>query len=127
MLPSTAVLSIDTTDVQKVTATASAEAITVKCMFVNGSTARGCMVVLVGQSDNVTVNLTRDDLCATGTFNDTHLLQNACITGVISYDIESDGTVGTLAIIGEISNHTITCFPSERTPNPGSSEFVTVT
>ena len=120
------ILSTDTTDVQKVTATVSAEAITVQCMFVNGSTARGCMAVLVGQSGNVTVNLTRDDLCAAGTFNDTHLLQNACITGVIGYDIESDGTLGTLAIIGEI-NHTLTCFPSERTPKPGSSKFVTVT
>ena len=110
MLPSIAVLSTDTTDVQKVTATVSAEAITVQCMFVNGSTARGCMVVLVGQSDNVTVNLTslRDDLIATGIY--TYLLQNACITGVVGYDIESDGTVGTLAIIGEISNdNTIMC------------------
>ena len=112
MLPSTAVLSTDTTDVQKVTATVSAEAITVKCMFVNGSTAGGCMVVLVGQSDNVTVNLTRDDLSVTGIFNDTHLLQNACITRVVGYDIESDGTVGTLAIIGELSNDTLTC-PSD--------------
>ena len=127
MLSSIAVLSTDTTDVQKVTATVSAEAITVQCLFVNGSTARGCMVVLVGQSYNVTVNLTRQGLCATGIFNDTHLLQNACITGVIGYDIESDGTVGTLAIFGEISNHTLTCLPSERTPEPGLSEFVTVT
>ena len=81
------------------------------------------MVVLVGQSDNVTVNLTRDGLCATGFFNDTYLLQNLCITGVIGYDIESDGTVGTLGIIGEISNDTLTCLPSERTPEPGSSEL----
>ena len=62
------------------------------------------MVVLVGQSDNVTVNLTRDDLSASGIFNDTHLPRDACITGVVGYDIESDGTIGTLAIIGEISN-----------------------
>ena len=126
MLPSTTVLSTDTTDVQKVTATMSAEAITVQCMFVNGSTARGCMVVLVGQSDNMTVTLTREDLCATGTVNYTHLLQNTCITGVIGYDIESDGTVGTLAITGELSNDTLTCLPSERTTEYHSSEFMTV-
>ena len=118
-LPSTTVLSIDTTDVQKVTAAVSAEAITVQCMFVNGSTARGCMVVLVSQSHNVTVNLTRDDLCATGIFNDTHLLQNVCITGVVGYDIESDGTVGTLAILGELSNGNLTC-PSDN-PTQGMS------
>ena len=117
-------LSTDTTDVQKVTATVSAEAITVQCMFVNGSTARGCMVVLVGQSDNVTVNLTslRDDLSVT-IFNDTHLLQNACITGVVGYDLESDGTVGTLAIIGELSNGNLTC-PSDA---PTQSRFTTYT
>ena len=118
-LPSIAVLSTDTTDVQKVTATVSAEAITVQCMFVNGSTARGCMVVLVGQSDNVTVNLTRDGMCAADIFNDTHLLQNTYIAGVIGYDIESDGTVGTLAIIGELSNDTLTC-PSDN-PTQGMS------
>ena len=113
MLSLTTVLSIDTTDVQKVTATVSAEAITVQCMFVNGSTARGCMVVLVGQSDNTTVTLTREGLCVTGSFNDTHLLQNTYITGVFGYDIESDGTVGTLAIFGELSNDTLTC-PSDN-------------
>ena len=119
MLPSTAVLSIDTTDVQKVTATVSAETITVKCMFVNGSTARGCMAVLVGQPDNVTVNLTRESQnCAMGTTNSS---ENT--TGVVGYDIESDGTVGMLAILGELSNDTLTCLPSERTPEPGSSEL----
>ena len=101
----------------------SAEAITVQCMFVNGSTARGCVVVLVAQFGNTTVTLTRDDLSATGIFNDTHLLQNACITGVIGYDNEPDGTVGTLAIIGELSNGNLTC-PSD---NPTQSRFISYT
>ena len=119
MLSSIAVLSTDTTDVQKVTATVSAEAITVQCMFVNGSTARGCMVVLVGHSDNVTVNLTREGLnCVMDSSEN--------ITGVIAYDIESDGTVGTLAIFGELSNGTLTCLPSERTTEHHLSEFETV-
>ena len=90
----------------------SAEAITVQCMFVNGSTARGCMVVLVGQSDNVTVNLTREDLCAIHTINNTYPPQS--ITG---YDIESDGTVGMLAIIGELSNDTLTCPSDDQMPS----------
>ena len=68
------------------------------------------MVVLVGQSHNVTVNLTREGLCAIRTINITYHPQS--ITG---YDVESNGTVGTLAIIGELSNDTLMCFPSEHT------------
>ena len=76
----------------------------VQCVFVTGSTARGCMVVLVGRSDNTTVNLTREGLVANGTVS-TGLpqLQVACITGVIGYDIESDGTVGKLPLSGDLS------------------------
>ena len=115
MLSSTTVLSIDTTDVQKVTATMSAEAITVQCMFVNGSTARGCMVVLMGQSDNVTMiqNLTREDLCAIYTNNIT-IPSPPPPQSITGYDIESDGTVGAQAIIGELSNGNLTC-PSDNT------------
>ena len=80
----------------------------VQCDFVNGSTAVGCMVVLVGQSDNITVNLTREGLNTSGRIS-RDLLQTTCITKVFGYDIESDGTVGTLAIEGELSNVSSIC------------------
>ena len=63
------------------------------------------MVVLVGQSDNTTVSLTREGLSATGTIS-AGLLQATCVTEVIGYDIEFDGTVGTLPLSGELSNRT---------------------
>ena len=81
----------------------------VQCIFVTGSTARGCKVVLVGQFDNTTLNLTRKGLIATATVS-TGSLQAACITEVLGYDIESNGTVGILAIE---ANTTSACLPAK--------------
>ena len=55
-------LIIDTTDVQKVSAVALDDQHTfiVECEFVPGSDAQGCLVVLVRELGNVTVNLTRN-------------------------------------------------------------------
>ena len=107
----------DTTDVQDVIAvSAGNNSLTVQCVFVTGSTARGCMVVLVGQSHNIIVNLARYGLCAISV----GLSQATCITEVIGYDIESDGTVGTLAIKGVLlSNSTLSCLPVNDTQSIG--------
>ena len=97
----------DTTDIQDVIAVSTENSsFIVQCVFVSGSTARGCMVVLVGQSDNTTVNLTREGLCATGV---TSTITNISFLIIIGYDIESDGTLGTLAIEGEFSNESLSC------------------
>ena len=56
------------------------------------------MVVLVWESENTTVNLTRDDKCIIKTSPLTTFLNDA-----FGFDIESDGSVGTLAIPGTIS------------------------
>ena len=99
--------SVDTTDVQNVTAVPTESAndvntLLVQCYFVNGSTAKGCMVVLVGELGNVNniMNLTRDNPYRTVNTS----LPLSCYTGVFGYDIESDGSVGTLAVPGVISN-----------------------
>ena len=56
------------------------------------------MVVLLGESENTTVNLTRDDKCTIKPLPLTTYLNHA-----FGFDIESDGSVGTLAIPGTVS------------------------
>ena len=96
---------VDTTDVQNVTAVPIKSAndvntVMIQCYFVNGSTAEGCMVVLVGELGNTTENLTRENPYRTINTS----LPLSCYTGVFGYDIESDGSVGTLPVPGVISN-----------------------
>ena len=81
--------------------------ILVRCEFITGSDAQGCSVVLVGRSeiDNVTytVRLNRSDTSTNLT--ELEKLINAtfplsCYRDVYGFDIESDGSIGTLAISG---------------------------
>ena len=102
----------DTTDLQavNVVVTKASDTIEVTCDFISGSDAQGCMVVLVGQHENTTVNLTRDDECTTKPLSLTTLQNN-----VFGFDIEQDGSVSTLAIPGTIStrdNDDPLCLPN---------------
>ena len=73
---------------------------TVKCNFIMGSNARGCMVVLTSlygeESQNLTRNQTTNLAISTITLN----YVQSCYHGVEAFDIESDGTVGSLAVPG---------------------------
>ena len=90
----------DTTDVQIVTATLieDVNASIIRCEFVAGSTASGCMVVLTG-FETYNINLTKDISTNSAT---------VCVTlehlpsGVEAFDIESDGSVGSLAVPGQL-------------------------
>ena len=75
---------------------------TLECTFTIGSDAQGGMVVLVSESGNMTRNLTRlnNTNLAVETLNTTIPLQ--CYTEVFVYDIESNGSLGTLAVQGVI-------------------------
>ena len=85
----------------------------VQCDFITGSNAQGCMVVLVGEFDNITANLTRNNPCVSLAVNVT---QNYCYDIVFGFDIESDGSVGTLAVPGVIiRNINVTCPPQSET------------
>jgi hypothetical protein len=95
-------LHTDTTDLQRVhvdiaqgNATAT---IQVTCDYILGSDAQGCMVMLVGESKNTTINIARDDECTIKT-----LPLVTTLSDVFGFDIEYDGSVGTLAIPGTIS------------------------
>ena len=93
---------IDTTDVQSVWASLDdiSNAVVLQCSFIVGSDARGCLVTLQGELDNITINLTRDGSCAFRAVKTANALSN--FTKVIGFDVESDGSVGDLAVPGVI-------------------------
>ncbi len=98
---------IDTTDVQQVEAKQIGSDIQVQCNFISDSDALGCMVVLVGDAINTTVNVTRF-----GTSNSYSVLilpskSLSCYCEVFAFDIESDRSVGTLSISGELMDEPI--------------------
>ena len=64
------------------------------------------MVVLVGDTINTTVNVTR---CGTSSCSvmTLHSQSLSCYFEVFAFDIESDGSVGTLAISGELKDELI--------------------
>ena len=82
----------------------------VHCNFINGSNAEGCLVVLVGEFDNITTNITQRYKSFI-TLNATSPLDLSCYYDVFAYDIESDGSVGSLPVPGvlvDIHNVNIT-------------------
>ena len=93
---------VDTTDVQKVSALSLGDYHTfiVQCEFITGSDAQGCMVVLVGGLDNVTANLTRNSKPTLGTLALTKPLSSHL--KLLAFDIELDGSIGTVAVAGDI-------------------------
>lgn len=82
----------------------------IKCNFMSGSTAQGCMVMLLSEVDNTTVNLTRDQNATT--------LRTAysvsCYNRVIAFDIEQDRSIGTLPVPGDMASNydAIECLPT---------------
>ena len=95
---------IDTTDIQKVSAVAldGQHSFIVECEFIPGSDAQGCLAILIGELDNVTVNLTcaRSSSSKVGTVD----VANAPSSyfKVVAFDVEHDGSVATLSIPGDI-------------------------
>ena len=118
-------LYIDSTDVQMIRVVPLEYAFMLQCVFVDGSDAQGCMVVVVGEFGNATRNLTRDSTFVTGTLNITYPL--SCFSEVFGFDIESDGSVGTLAVPGVLLMNTSTAGPCHSMPSgmkPSPSKIV---
>ena len=121
----------DTTDVQLVSAMElrDVSAFRVRCDFMAGSTAQGCVVVLVGElQGNVTVNFMRGT-AIDEVINTVH--PTSCYNRVVAYDIESDGSVGSLAVPGRIladttSNSVATCLQQQKAPFPCEFLYPTV-
>lgn len=89
--------------------------ITVQCEFITGSDAQGCMIVLVSNFENITVNLTKSSPCTVVELNVTQKIFE--FTEVFGYDIESNGSVGSLPIYGILSTNnnipTVACTATE--------------
>ena len=114
----------DTTDVQKIIVVPLKEsnAFAVQCIFLTGSIAQGCKVVLMSEFDSITINLTRNSLCAADTLEANLPVSN--YSAVFGHDIESDGSIGVLAVHGIIlgnGSSIAPCMPSGLRPNPSKS------
>ena len=79
-------------------------AFSVQCDLIEGSDAQGCMVVLQGTYNNVTVNVTRRHGIGNSVSATVNVAEpTPCYQEVYAFDIEYDGGVGTLAIPGQLS------------------------
>ena len=114
-------LFIDTTDVQGATTTLARETnkVVLQCTFAIGSDAQGCMIVLMGEVGNVTKILKRSN--ADEQVDETLIIPRPlhCYTGLFAYDIESDGTIGTLGVPGEITIDVDTSEPCNTSTTVG--------
>ena len=99
-------LIIDTTDVQTIRVVSNqsnSNTVTIECDFIKNSDTQGCLVVLEGEVDSEQFNLTKSNHSGRGVFVLKHPL--SCYEEVFGFDIESDGSVGTLAVPGVLMNN----------------------
>ena len=91
---------IDTTDVQNISAVGldDQRSFIIECEFISGSDAQGCLVILVGELDNITTILTRTSNVETVEVANPPL----SYFKVLAFDVEQDGSIGTVAIQGDI-------------------------
>ena len=129
----------DTTDVQNITVVVSLPddngsvpemVVIVQCHFTSGSDAQGCMVILVGELENTTVNLTRSGTLLTACMVERLPITKSLIK-VFGYDIEFDGSVGTQQVPGMSSVMNLTdsylqCQPNEAKSFPFLSECYSI-
>ena len=120
----------DTTDVQllRATSTKRMSGFLVQCNFIPGSDAQGCMVVIEGKFENISVRLEREGTCSVGVISTTYPLPS--YHRVFGFDIEMDGSVGTLAVPGELRMNIsaeVSCTPTPSTTAASSSQCTYIT
>ena len=96
-----------------------------QCSFMDDSNAQGCMVVLVSSLGTKKRNLTRSGIQSVEAVNVMYPL--SCYSRVYGYDIESDGSLGTLAIPGIIARNSsgfALCVPEELIPRPSKLSWI---
>ena len=94
----------DTSDTQFVCAKIVGEStIDIQCLFIHGSDALGCKVVLVRDCPNISdvhANLSRRGMSASGQMSLTHNI--SCYHRVFAFDIDVNNTISNLTIEGMI-------------------------
>ena len=96
-----------------------------QCSFMDDSNAQGCMVVLVSSLGTEKRILTRSGIQSVEAMNVMYPL--SCYSRVYGYDIESDGSLGTLAIPGIIARNSsgfALCVPEELIPRPSKLSWI---
>ena len=101
-------------------------AVTIWCEFISGSTATGCMVVLTGFKA-YHFNLTKNPNANSATLTVTLEHPLYCYTGIEAFDIEADGSVGSLPVPGQVQRMLeIPCTPTVTTDIPGISYSIAI-
>ena len=115
-------LTTVTSDVQSVTATVVGEStIDIQCLFIHGSDAVGCKVVLVSDHpgvNNETAILIRKNASASASLKPTH--QVDCYQRVLAYSIDVNNIINNIFIEGKLNSRTnsiIVCSGKIRTKN----------
>lgn len=73
--------------------------IRIQCDFMLGSNAGGCMVMVLGEFDNTTVNLTRENNGSSEAVTHHELAYSlSCYHQAYALDIEADGSLGSLSL-----------------------------
>ena len=89
------ILLIVTSDVHYVNASVMGEStIDIQCLFIHGSDALGCKVVLVSDCPNISnvhANLSRSNMSATGQLTLTHNI--SCYHRVYAFDIDVNNSI----------------------------------
>ena len=94
----------DTTDVQtvRVEETDNLGSVIVICSFISGTDASGCKVEFVGELTNTSVNFTRENDERESVISFTLPFHLSCYFQVLGFDLEHDGSTGTLSVPGMI-------------------------
>ena len=93
-----------------------------------GSEALGCVVVLVGEMTNTTVILKREDANGGGVVITEVPYPLSCYYDVIAYDVEANGSNGTLPVLGTLVREMdtrIKCSQTKETPLQGEKYKLT--
>ena len=93
------------------------------CVFIVGSDAQGCKVVLVGEMMNATVTMMRNGNSTSNSISHTLPFPLSCYHQVYALDIEADGANGSLPVPGVIEATTTAeqCFPVDELASPQSN------
>lgn len=101
---------LDSTDVQSVNITVVDESaiVDIQCLFIHGSDALGCKVVLVSEyQDEVVIIKRNDTMSASWTYTLTHPV--SCYSRVFAFDNEANDTFSTLSIEGNFQPRNTLC------------------